>query len=185
MLLSWRAIFEGEPPVGHGEDFNRDQFERANRPSHARGCSIEGSCASLWVRRRRDGVGASFQNRICIDVRFDRGGRQETSSRDRRWKWTMCIMRIWCKSVRSKYGYRGVRVGEAINPGPPKWLRRTPSARDGRGSVPPSTNKFEILSSSDDEPLVPDSILLGDESWARQRSAHSASVVRRSSQGFG
>ena len=76
---------------------------------------IEGSCASLWARRRRDGVGASFQNRICIDVRFDRGGRQEASSRDRRWKWTMCIMRIWCKSVRSKYGYRGVRVGEVSN----------------------------------------------------------------------
>ena len=35
----------------------------------------------------------------------------------------MCIMRMWCKSVRAKYNYRGVRVGEARNPGPPKWLR--------------------------------------------------------------
>ena len=102
--------FEAEPLVDHGEDFNRDQSKIA----HARGCSIEGSCASasFWVRRRRDGFGASIQDRICTDVQFDRGGRQGTSSRDRRWKRTMCIMRMWCKSVRAKYGYRDVRVGE-------------------------------------------------------------------------
>ena len=76
-----------------------------------------------------------------------------TGSRDRRWKPSISIMRIWCKSVRAKYGYRGVRVGEASNPGPPKWLRRTPSARDSRGG-----NLFEILSSGDDEPLVPSTV---------------------------
>ena len=39
----------------------------------------------------------------------------------------------WCKFVRARYGHRGVRVGEATNPGPPK-----------------SANGFEILSSVDD-----------------------------------
>ena len=96
----------GEPSFGSSpsrEDFSRDQSGTANRPSLARGCSIEGSFAStsFWVRRRRDGVGASFEDRICVDVQFDGGGRQESSPRDRRWKRTICVVRMWYKSVRA------------------------------------------------------------------------------------
>ena len=43
----------------------------------------------------------------------------------------------WCKCVRSRYGFKGVRVGEATNPGPPKRLHRM------------SANRFEILPSED------------------------------------
>ena len=55
--------------------------------------------------------------------------------------------------------------------------------------MPPSTNKFEILSSGDDEPLVPSTIPASSGAIrvihaARQQSAHSASVVRRRSQGL-
>ena len=50
----------------------------------------------------------------------------------------------WCKSVGARYGHRGVRVGEATNPGPPKRLHRI------LASVFRSTNRFEILSSEDD-----------------------------------
>ena len=50
----------------------------------------------------------------------------------------------WCKSVGARYGHRGVRVGEATNPGPPKPLHRI------LASVSRSTNRFEILFSEDD-----------------------------------
>ena len=65
---------EAEPPVCHREDFSGDQSETTSRTSVARGGSIEGSCAfsSFWFLR--DGVGASRQVRISVDVRVDRGG---------------------------------------------------------------------------------------------------------------
>ena len=46
--------------------------------------------------------------------------------------------------VGATYGHRGVRLGEARNPGPPKRLRRI------LASSPQSMNRFEILSSDDE-----------------------------------
>ena len=70
-------------------------------------------------------------------VLFDRRGRQETSPRE--WRAVK-----WCKSVAARYGHRGVRLGDASNPGPPKRLRRI-VAKSSQ-----STNRFEILSSDDE-----------------------------------
>ena len=50
----------------------------------------------------------------------------------------------WCKSVGARCGHRGVRVGEATNPVPPKRLHLI------LASVSQSTNRFEILSSEDE-----------------------------------
>ena len=110
-----------EAPVGHREDISGDQFETTNRPSHARDCSVEGSCASssFEVRRHKVGVGASFQVRICVDVRFDRGGRKETPPS----AWRRCAVKR-CKSIGARSGHKGVRLGEATNPGPLKLLHR-------------------------------------------------------------
>ena len=109
--------------------------------------SIESSCAwsSIWFSCYRDGVGASRHVRVCVDVEFDRRGRQETSSSE--WWWAV----KWHKSVGARYGYRGVRLGEARNPGPPKRLRRI------LASFSQSMNRFEILS-SDDELVVPTTV---------------------------
>ena len=63
----------------------------------------------------------------------------------------------WCRLVTARYGHRGVRLGEARNPGPPKRLRRVPNRRPG-STGPHSANRFEILSSDDDEPLVPPTV---------------------------
>ena len=116
---------EAKSLVGHRKDFRGDWFEPTNRSPRA--------SASFWVRSHRDDVGASLQVRICVDVRFDRGGRQKTPR-------SRCAMK-WCKSVGARYRHRGVRVGEATNPGPPKWLHRSLAS----ASQP---NRFEILSSS-------------------------------------
>ena len=59
-------------------------------------------------------------------------------------------MSKWCKAVFARYGHRGVRLGEARNPGPPR------SHQGSRHSF--AANRFEILSSDDDEPLIPSTV---------------------------
>ena len=54
----------------------------------------------------------------------------------------------------SRYGLRGVRIGEASHPGPPRTLRRLRST---------STSHTQIEVSSDDEPLIPPNIGRDDE----------------------
>ena len=87
--------FEAEPPISCREDFSGDQSETTSRGSVTRGGSIESSCAwsSIWFSCYRDGVGASRHVRVCVDVEFDRRGRQETSSSE--WWWAV----KWHKSV--------------------------------------------------------------------------------------
>ena len=92
-----------------------------------------------------NGSDASRHVRVCVDVEFDRRGRQETSSSE--WWWAV----KWHKSGGARYGYRGVRLGEARNPGLPKRLRRI------LASSSQSMNRFEILS-SDDELVVPTTV---------------------------
>ena len=58
------------------------------------------------------------------------------------------IQRCWWIVIGSRYGLRGVRLGEARNPGPPKILRR-PSVR---------SNIFEILSSAEEQVEVPSTV---------------------------
>ena len=113
----------------------------------------------------RSSGGQEFENgtgpcgssiRISFDVGSDRGSRQETSPRDQSWERTTSKVK-WCRLVTARYGHRGVRLGEARNPGPPKRLRRVPNRRPG-STGPHSANRFEILSSDDDEPLVPPTV---------------------------
>ena len=94
--------------------------------------------AALKVRARSPAsgstemaFGASRQVRIGVDVRFDRGGRQETPPSECR---SYTLKR--CKSVGAmtvsrdaKYGLRAVRVGEASHPGPGSRRRRTQRLR--------------------------------------------------------
>ena len=56
-----------------------------------------------------------------------------------------CIQSSWWIVIGSRYGLRGVRLGEARNPDPPRILRR-PSVH---------SNRFEILSSDDEPEMVP------------------------------
>ena len=59
-----------------------------------------------------------------------------------------CIQSSWWIVIGSRYGLRGVRLGEARNPGPPRILRR-PSVH---------SNRFEILSSDDERGMVPSTV---------------------------
>ena len=56
---------------------------------------------------------------VVVDVKSDRRGRCETSVYDRRQcEWSEAVMR------ESRYGFRGVRVAEASNPGLPRTRAR-------------------------------------------------------------
>ena len=111
------------------EDFSGDESETTSRASVARGGSISCEFHSLWFHR--DGVGASCQVRISVDVPVDRGGRQETPPSEWRNHTMKCKSRsgvvtvsrdAWC-------GLRAVRVGEASHPGPGRRIRRTQRLR--------------------------------------------------------
>ena len=80
-----------------------------------------GKCVFHNSSRRVNGGGGQ----VVVDVESDRRGRRETSVCDRRQcKWSEAVMR------ESRYGFRGVRVGEASNPSPPTTRSR---ARGGGG----------------------------------------------------
>ena len=160
--------FEGVPPVGHGEDFSRDQFERANRPSHARGCSIEGSCASLC-----------FQNRIWCPIWSRRQTRNVFA-------WPQVeVDHVHHEDLVQVSTFPSTGAGASEWARPAIQVLQSCSARDGRGgSVPLSTNRFEISSCRWSLPSFWP--LWGSRTNHGPASdPHSASVVRRSSQGFG
>ena len=78
---------------------------------------------------------------------------EETEKKRHRITDVGCIFYVvskWCKAVFARYGHRGVRLGEARNPGPPR------SHQGSRHSF--AANRFEILSSDDDEPLIPSTV---------------------------
>ena len=57
-------------------------------------------------------------------------------------------------SVRNaRYGFRGVRVGEASNPGPPQTRRRTRVIEESEDMIARLEHDLTIID-SDDEPLV-------------------------------
>ena len=127
--------------------------------------SFEGPRASTSFWGHRVGVGASLQVRICVNVRFDRGGRQKTQMARRR-----CAVK-WCKSAGARYGHRGVRVGEATNPGPPKRLQRSLASAS-------QSNRFEILS-SEDELEIPTTVPASSGAVRAVQEARESQAPRR------
>ena len=77
-----------------------------------------------------------------------------------------------CKPVGARYGHRGVRVGEATDPGPPKRLHRS------LASASQSTNRFEILS-SEDELEVPTTVPASSGTVRAVQEARESQAPRR------
>ena len=73
----------------------KKQFETTSQASVARGGSIEGSCEFSIFWFNRDGVGASCQVRISVDVPVDRG-RQETPPSEWRSHTMKVQIKKWC-----------------------------------------------------------------------------------------
>ena len=150
---------EAESPGSFREERGGEHFETTSRTLGARGRSVEGSCAaSRWDRSSRNGIG---HRRPSVRVSQDGGNRQETSPHHRCWRCIINDVNKWCKAVCARYGYRGVKLGEARNLGPPKRFSRTPRSRQG-SALSFSTNRFEIFSS-----LIPSTVPATSQAMVR------------------
>ena len=88
---------------------------------------------------------------VVCDVESDRRGRRETSVCDRRQcEWSEAVMR------ESRCGFRGVRVGGASNPGPPRTRARARMEEEAEAVLSGLEAALtRIDDSSDDEPSTP------------------------------
>ena len=73
-----------------------------------------------------------------------------TSPHHRCWRCFFNVVSKWCKAVSARYGHRGVRLGEARNSGSHAVIKEV--------DLLFATNRFEMLSSDDDEPLIPSTV---------------------------
>ena len=111
--------------------------------------SLVGQGASVFSTAVRDLNGGADQ--VVCDVESDRRGRRETTVCDRRQcEWSAAAMR------ESRYGFRGVRVGDASNPGPHRTRARARMEEEADAVLSGLEAALtRIDDSSDDEPPMP------------------------------